>query len=32
MAFQTYTKDPIGMFVEKEVGNHFEYSHRTFWD
>lgn len=24
--FYTYTKDPIGCFVEKEVGNYFEYS------
>jgi hypothetical protein len=29
MAFQTYTKNPIGTFVEKEVGNHFEYSVNT---
>ena len=27
MAYYTYTKDPIGVFVEKEHGNHFEYSH-----
>ena len=26
MAYYTYTKDPIGCFVEKEVGNYFEYS------
>lgn len=26
MAYLTYTKDPIGMFVERETGNHFEYS------
>jgi hypothetical protein len=26
MAFYTYTQDPIGVFVEKEVGNYFEYS------
>ena len=27
MAYYTYTKDPIGVFVEKEHGNYFEYSH-----
>ena len=26
MAYWTHTKDPIGAFVEKEVGNHFEFS------
>ena len=26
MAYYTYTKDPIGMFVEKDTGNYFEYS------
>ena len=26
MAFWTHTKKPIGRFVEKEVGNYFEYS------
>ena len=26
MAFHTHTQDPIGMFVEAEVGNYFEYS------
>ena len=26
MAYRTHTKDPIGVFVEKDVGNHFEYS------
>ena len=26
MAYYTYTKDPIGAFVEKEAGNVFEYS------
>ena len=26
MAYWTHTKDPIGVFVEKDVGNHFEYS------
>ena len=26
MAYWTHTKDPIGCFVEKDVGNHFEYS------
>ena len=34
MAYWTHTKDPIGVFVEKEVGNHFEYSlndHRANW-
>jgi hypothetical protein len=24
--FYTYTKDPIGVFVEKDHGNWFEYS------
>jgi hypothetical protein len=27
MAYWTHTKDPIGCFTEKEVGNYFEYSH-----
>jgi len=27
MAFYTYTTNPVGVFVEKEVGNYFEYSH-----
>ena len=26
MAYYTHTKDPIGCFIEKDVGNHFEYS------
>jgi hypothetical protein len=26
MAYYTYTKDPIGVFVEKDTGNYFEYS------
>lgn len=26
MAFYTYTKNPIGRFVEKDTGNYFEYS------
>ena len=26
MAYYTHTQDPIGMFVEREVGNYFEYS------
>lgn len=26
MAYYTYTKDPIGQFVEKDTGNYFEYS------
>lgn len=26
MAYLTYTVDPIGSFVEKDVGNTFEYS------
>ena len=26
MAYYTYTKDPIGAFVEKDAGNTFEYS------
>ena len=26
MAYWTHTKDPIGCFTEKEVGNYFEYS------
>ena len=26
MAYYTYTKDPIGAFTEKSVGNVFEYS------
>lgn len=25
--FYTYTKDPIGIFTEKDTGNYFEYSH-----
>ena len=24
--FHTYTKDPIGQFVEKDTGNYFEFS------
>ena len=24
MAYYTYTKDPIGVFVEKDTGNYFE--------
>jgi len=27
MAYWTHTKDPVGVFVEKDVGNLFEYSH-----
>ena len=27
MTYYTHTKDPIGCFTEKEVGNYFEYSH-----
>ena len=26
MAYYTYTKDPIGVFVEKTAKNHFEFS------
>ena len=26
MAYLTYTKDPIGRFIEKDTGNVFEYS------
>lgn len=26
MGYYTYTQDPIGCFVEKDTGNHFEYS------
>ena len=26
MAYYTYTKDPKGMFVERDTGNSFEYS------
>ena len=26
MGYYTHTKDPIGCFTEKEVGNYFEYS------
>ena len=26
MAYHTYTENPIGVFVEKDTGNHFEYS------
>jgi len=26
MAYWTHTKDPFGAFVEKEMGNHFEFS------
>jgi len=26
MAFHTYTQKPIGVFVEKDTGNYFEYS------
>ena len=26
MAYYTYTKDPIGQFVERDTGNYFEYS------
>jgi len=29
MAYYTYTKDPIGVFVEKDTGNYFEYSENT---
>ena len=25
MSIHTYTKDPIGMFTEKDTGNYFEY-------
>ena len=27
MAFYTYTKDPIGVFVERDTGNYFEFSY-----
>lgn len=26
MAYWTHTKNPIGVFTEREVGNYFEYS------
>jgi len=26
MAFYTYAEDTIGMFIEKDTGNYFEYS------
>ena len=26
MAYQIYTKDPIGIFTEKDTGNYFEFS------
>ena len=26
MSYYTYTKDPIGVFVEKDTGNYFEFS------
>jgi len=26
MAYYTHTQDPIGVFVEKDTGNYFEYS------
>lgn len=26
MSFYTYTQNPVGCFVEKDTGNHFEYS------
>ena len=26
MGYYTYTKNPVGVFVEKEAGNSFEYS------
>lgn len=26
MTYYTHTKDPIGCFTEKDVGNYFEYS------
>lgn len=26
MTLYTYTKDPVGLFVEKDTGNYFEYS------
>ena len=26
MAYWTHTKDPVGVFVEKDAGNYFEYS------
>ena len=29
MAYYTYTKDPIGVFVEKDTGNYFEYSNNN---
>jgi len=29
MAYYTYTKDPIGVFVEKDTGNYFEFSENT---
>ena len=27
MAYYTYTKDPIGVFTERDTGNYFEFSH-----
>jgi hypothetical protein len=27
MAYYTYTQNPVGVFVEKDTGNYFEYSH-----
>jgi hypothetical protein len=27
MAYWTYTKNPLGFFVEKDTGNYFEFSH-----
>ena len=27
MAHYTYTKDPIGVFTERDTGNYFEFSH-----
>ena len=29
MAYLTYTIDPIGSFVEKEIGNTFEFFHNN---
>ena len=26
MSYYTHTQSPIGRFVEKDTGNHFEYS------
>jgi hypothetical protein len=33
MALQTHAQDQLGMFIEKETGNHFEYSPNTtdYW-